>query len=117
MELLQIEGKTIKINKNSITCKGENGKTCGVVSGITRFKDLQANKQINFSKSLRSSGLWGSKYGFMENVVFYNNKLYHIASLNKIEHYKKYYPEYYNDIANIIETAEQNNIYTLLCYM
>ena len=114
---MQIEGKEVKICKNSISVKNENGKTCGVVTGITKFKDLQANKQFVFSKALRSSGLWGSNYGLMDNVIYYNNKLYHIASIRKLEHYQKYEPEIYADIANIVENAEQNGIYTLICYL
>ena len=117
MDILSIEGKTIKINKNSITCKGENGKTCGIVQGTTKFNDLQANKQILFSKALRVSGLWGSKHALMDNVLFYENRLFHIASIKKLEHYREFDPDKYADIANIVENAEQNGIYTLLCYM
>ena len=117
MELLAIEGKEIKICKNSICVKNENGRTCGVVTGITKFKDMQANKQFTFSKALKNCGLWGSKYGLMENVICYESNLYHIASISKLEHYQKYNPEKYADIANIIEAAEQSGIYTLLCYL
>ena len=117
MELLAIQGKHAKICKSSISCKDENGKTCGVVTGITRFKDLQANKQILFSKALRSSGLWGSKYGLMDNVIYYDGKLFHLISIKTLEHYKEYYPEKYGDIADIIENAEALGIETLLCYL
>ncbi len=54
-------GKEIKIGKTSITIKGENGKTCGVVRDIKKFIDLQANKQIDYFKLLRKSGIWGNK--------------------------------------------------------
>lgn len=117
MEILSIEGKNIKLNKSSITCKDENGKTCGVVTGITSFCDLQANKQILFTRALRSSGLWGSKYNLMKNVVFCDNKLYHIASIKKLEFCKEYEPGKYADLANIIEEAEKNGICTILCYL
>lgn len=58
-EIKDCIGKNVKISKNSITIKDENGKTCGVVRNITSLYDLQANKQMEYYQKLRKTGLHG----------------------------------------------------------
>ncbi len=52
-------GKKVKISKNSITIKNEDGKTCGVIRNIVSLYDLQPNKQMEYYKKLRNLGLHG----------------------------------------------------------
>ena len=52
-------GKNVKISKGSITIKSENGKTSGVIKNITSLYDLQANKQMDYYKTIRKLGLHG----------------------------------------------------------
>ena len=52
-------GKKVKISKGSITIKSENGKTSGVIKNITSLYDLQANKQMDYYKTIRKLGLHG----------------------------------------------------------
>lgn len=52
-------GKNIKISRNSITIKSDEGKTCGVVRNIISLYDLQPNKQMDYYKKLREIGLHG----------------------------------------------------------
>lgn len=40
-------GKNIKISKCSITIKSNDGKTCGVVRDIRKFRDIQQNKVLD----------------------------------------------------------------------
>ena len=47
-------GKHIRISRGSITIKGEDGKTCGVVRDTTSLYDLQPNRQIGYFKKLRA---------------------------------------------------------------
>lgn len=91
MHISELENKHIKINKTSITViNTENNKTCGVVRNICKFKDLQANKQINYSKSLRSAGLWGCGIdGIIDAVIISENQLYYLHNLKPIETYNK----------------------------
>lgn len=43
-EIKDCIGKNVKISRGSITIKGDNGKTCGVVRNIRRFHNIQTNK-------------------------------------------------------------------------
>lgn len=58
-EIKDCIGKNVKISKNSITIKDENNKTCGVVRNISSLYDLQANKQMDFYRTIRQLGLHG----------------------------------------------------------
>lgn len=91
MNISEIENKHIKIGKTSITViNTETGKTCGIVRNICKFKDLQANKQINYSKALRNAGLWGCGIdGVMDAVIIAENQLYYLHNLKPIETYNK----------------------------
>ena len=91
MHILELENKHIKIGKTSITViNTENNKTCGVVRNICKFKDLQANKQINYSRALRSAGLWGCGIdGIIDAVIISENQLYYLHNLKPIETYNK----------------------------
>ena len=91
MHILEIENKHIKIGKTSITViNTETDKTCGVVRNICKFKDLQANKQINYSRALRSAGLWGCGIdGIIDAVIISENQLYYLHNLKPIETYNK----------------------------
>lgn len=55
-EIKECIGKRVKISKNSITIKAEDGKTCGVVRNIKSLYDLQPNKQIEYHHKLRKLG-------------------------------------------------------------
>ena len=95
MHISELENKHIKIGKTSITViNTENNKTCGVVRNICKFKDLQANKQINYTKSLRNAGLWGCGIdGVIDAVIISENQLYYLHNLKPIEAYNKYFKE------------------------
>ena len=58
-EIRDCIGRKIKISKNSITIKSENGKTCGVVRNISSLYDLQANRQMEYYQKIRKLGLHG----------------------------------------------------------
>ena len=67
MEIMDIKNQYVKLSKGSITVKDDNGKTKGLVKGLTRFLDLQANKKTDYSKLLRNSGVWGNITGNISN--------------------------------------------------
>ena len=58
-EIKDCIGKKVKISKGSITIKTEDGKTCGVVRNIVSLYDMQANKQMDYYKTIRKLGLHG----------------------------------------------------------
>ena len=58
-EIKDCIGKRVKISKNSITIKTEDGKTCGVVRNTVSLYDLQQNKQMDYYKKIKQTGLHG----------------------------------------------------------
>lgn len=73
-EIKDCIGQRVKISKNSITIKNEDGKTCGLVRNIISLYDLQANKQIEHYGKLRKLGLHG-KISTKECIIA-DNTLY-----------------------------------------
>lgn len=86
MKIEELKNQKVKISSRSITCKDENGKTKGVVSGAVRFKDLQPNKAINYFNQIKSAGLWGN--GEIDNVYISEGKIYYFFNLRPIEVYE-----------------------------
>ena len=93
MHILELENKHIKIGRTSITViNTETDKTCGVVRNIRIFRDLAANKQMEYFKLLRSAGLWGCGIdGVIDAVIISENQLYYLHNLKPIEAYNKYF--------------------------
>lgn len=87
MEMVDIINEYVKPSKGSITVKDENGKTKGIVRGIARFKDLQSNKQIDYSKLLRNSGIWGNKKIDLNNCYIVDNAVYLIRNMNGYKYF------------------------------
>lgn len=83
--ILDCIGKEIKISKNSITIKDENGKTRGVVRNVISLHDIQTNKQIEYYKMLKEAKLntkISNKNCFIKDNVLYifrniKSKLFH----------------------------------------
>lgn len=84
-EIKDCVGKNVKISKNSITIKNEEGKTCGVVRNIVSLYDMQANKQFEYYKQIKNAGLHGKisiKDCIISDGIMYvfrniRSKLYH----------------------------------------
>lgn len=84
-EIKDCIGKNVKISKNSITIKNDEGKTCGVVRNIISLYDMQANKQFEYYKQIKNAGLHGKisiKDCIISNGIMYvfrnvRSKLYH----------------------------------------
>lgn len=84
-EIKDCIGKRIKISKSSITIKNEEGKTCGVVRNIISLYDLQANKQMEYYRTIKNLGLHGKidiKDCIISNGIMYvfrniKSKLFH----------------------------------------
>ncbi len=89
-EIKDCIGKNIKIGKTSITIKSENGKTCGVVRDIWKFKDIQPNKQINYFRILRNVGAWGNRNFDVNTCVIKDGKMYVFRNLKIIQFHDKY---------------------------
>ena len=87
-EIKDCIGKKVKISKNSITIKDENGKTCGVVRNTTNLYDLQANKQFQYYSKFRKLGLHG-KINVKECII-QDNVLYVFRNIKSKLFHEKY---------------------------
>ena len=68
-EIKDCIGKNVRISKCSITIKSDDGKTCGVVRDIRKFKDIQPNKTLDYFHILRKCGAWGNKNFSVDNCI------------------------------------------------
>lgn len=90
MLITEIENKKIKIGKTSITCIGDNGKTCGIVRNITKFTNLQPNKQIDYFHKISKCGIWGSRIdGLLDCFIIVDNEPYYLNDLRSIKFYEE----------------------------
>lgn len=87
MNITQLEGKHVKICPRSIKAIDETGKTCGVVTGVMRFKDAPLREQSEHFNAVRSSGLWGCRIGVMDNVIISGRKLYYLNDVRPLENF------------------------------
>lgn len=86
--ILECIGKEIKISKNSITIKDENGKTCGVVRNVISLHDIQPNKQIEYYKMLKEANL-NTKIS-NKNCFIKDNELYIFRNIKSKLFHAKY---------------------------
>lgn len=89
-EIKDCIGKNIKISKGSITIKDDNGKTCGVVRNIWKFKDIQPNKQIDYFHVLRDVGAWGNRKFDVNTCIVKDGKMYVFRNMKTIQFHEKY---------------------------
>ena len=113
MEIMDIKNQYVKLSRGSITVKGENGKTKGVVRCLTRFLDLQSNKQIDYFKLLRNSGVWGNSKIDMNNCYILDKKVYLIRNMNSYKYYTEEEREKYD---TMYKNIENYGIIVIPCY-
>lgn len=89
-EIKDCIGKNVKIGKTSITIKNDNGKTCGVVQDIWKFKDIQTNKQINYFHILKKVGAWENKDFDINTCIVKDGKMYVFRNMKIIQLHEKY---------------------------
>lgn len=87
-EIKECIGKKVKIGKNSITIKTDDGKTCGVVRNIVSLADLQANKQFEYYSKFRKMGLHG-KIDIKECIIK-DNVLYVFRNMKSKMFHEQY---------------------------
>lgn len=87
-EIKDCIGQKIKIGKNSITIKNDFGRTCGVITNVTSFENLQPNKRFVYYHQLRELGIWG-KISVKECMIK-DDTLYVFRNIHSKLHYEKY---------------------------
>lgn len=89
--IIDCENEEIKIGKTSITIKNkETGKTKGIVRNITKFKDIQPNKQIDYFKRLKELNLWRNRIVNMNNVLIQDGEIIVFRNMRSSDFYKQY---------------------------
>lgn len=136
MEIFGAENHHVKLGKTSVTVRGENGKTCGIVRNAWKLRDLQPNKQFDYLRKIKDVGFFGicinNDYMF-DRVFVCNDELYYFNDLRPLEHYKKlvervkpedlarYYSadtEHYNTRLELVEKCKANGHITVInCYL
>ena len=128
MKIQEIKDKRIKIGKTSITVLDERGKTCGIVRGISTFKNLQPNRQLDFFSKIRNSGIWGA--GLTDRVIIDGDDVYFLFDLKPIKIYKEFEElamahgtdfsgeqKHYNERLKVKEQAQANGITVIDCFI
>ena len=87
-EIKDCIGKHVKISKNSITIKNEEGKTCGVVRNISSLADIQPNKQMDYYKILKKLNLHGKLP--LSTYIIANDKMYAFRNIKSKLFHEKY---------------------------
>lgn len=124
MEIQDLKNKKIIIGKMSITCKDENGKTCGIVRNVKTWKTLPLREVFEFHKIVNASGIRAA--GLSNNLIVDGKQLYYLHDLKPIEFYENYIDgkienssekERYNTRKQIAEKAKEYNIIVIPCYI
>ena len=71
----KLTGKKLSLGTNSVTIKGENGKTAGVVRGMSRVQSSNPQDQMMMHKFQRESGIDLRTFG-MGNIYKANGNIY-----------------------------------------
>ena len=88
MEILDCKNQLCKISKSSITVKSENGKTKGIVRNICSLYNLQLNKQMDYYRVLKSTGLYGKIN--IEECIISDGTMYIFRNIKGKLFYEKY---------------------------
>lgn len=102
-------GRKVRICNSSITIKGDDGKTCGVVTNATSVLNMQPNKQFDCCNKLRKLGLPHTP-DVVKHIVIKDNDMYMFRNIeSKLFHEKYgYFSDYEKEkIAKEEELCEQ----------
>lgn len=72
-QFIKCFGNRVKISKNSITVKNNDGKTIGVIKNTQKLNDLQPNKLFHFSSIMRKQGVDPMQLGLGKIIVYGDN--------------------------------------------
>lgn len=113
MEITKINGEEIKIGKTSITIKGDNGKTIGVISNCTIVNNSLAPKILfEISHKLKEKNI--NLMSLYNRLVAIDGNYYFLYNLRKndfVEKYASKNPEIFQ--AEINKVKEQDELANL----
>lgn len=110
MEITKINGEEIKIGKTSITIKGDNGKTKGVIKNCTVINNLLPPRTLfEVAYKLRKKNI--KVMDFYNRLVVVDENYYFLYNLRKNDFVEKYAiknPEIFQ--ADINKVKEQDEL-------
>lgn len=113
MEITKINGEEIKIGKTSITIKGDNGKTKGVIKNCTVINNLLPPRTLfEVAYKLRKKNI--KVMDFYNRLVAVDGNYYFLYNLRKNDFVEKYAiknPEIFQ--ADINKVKEQDELANL----
>ena len=80
MKIHELEGKHVRVCPRSIVCIREDGKTCGIVTGVEMFSAMAFREQVEISISIKSKAA-GLSYGSAKSMLRCGRELYYIHDL------------------------------------
>lgn len=107
MTMMELHGKRVKPSRSTITAKDENGKTCGMVRGLTRWSDLSDSTQSVYWKALKRSGMWCNDAFPLDRLYFDGKRGYYIFHCGYVPPYEV---DRYNAKMEVLEKARENGI-------
>jgi hypothetical protein len=110
MEITKINGEEIKIGKTSITIKGDNGKTIGVIRSCTIINNSLAPRILfEISRKLKEKNI--NLMSLYNRLVVVDENYYFLYNLRKNDFVEKYAiknPEIFQ--ADINKVKEQDEL-------
>ncbi len=107
MTIHELEGKSVKIGKTSITVKNpETGKTAGIVRSAESFSVWTDRKRSDYWKILKQSGLWGNRVLDLKNLIECEGELFYLYNTHNEEFVKELEPEIYAKKQEILNNLE-----------
>lgn len=110
MEITKINGEEIKIGKTSITIKGDNGKTIGVIRNCTIINNSLAPRILfEISRKLKEKNI--NLMSLYNRLVVVDENYYFLYNLRKNDFVEKYAiknPEIFQ--ADINKVKEQDEL-------
>lgn len=89
MEITKINGEEIKIGKTSITIKGDNGKTIGVIRNCTIINNSLAPRILfEISRKLKEKNI--NLMSLYNRLVVVDGNYYFLCNLRKNDFVEKY---------------------------
>lgn len=103
-------GQRVKLSRSTITVKDKDGKTRGMVRGLTCWDDLPFNQQVQVKKEI--TPLWGNKLGLLMNRLYLLGKQPYYIFVEVPSEYliPGFNAEQYQEELEIMNQLEQNGV-------
>ena len=88
MKIHELEGKHIRVCPRSIVCIREDGKTCGIVTGVEMFSAMAFRDQVEINGIIKSKSARLS-HGNVQNILRCGGELYYIHDLEAERHMRE----------------------------